>query len=401
MKRLAVPLPLVLVAASTLFALLAFELLLRAIGYSAPAWYEADSQLGWRLRPGIQARSTGEGDAFVRVNAAGWRDRDHALGKPDGVYRIAVLGDSYSEARQVPVEKAFWALLPEQLERCGFQRGGRIESMNFGVSGYSTAQEYLLLKSKAIRYRPDLVLLQFTNGNDVRGNSHELEAEAQRPFFRLGSGNELRLDESFAVSEAFRRRASNASALMRSVTDQSRLLQMVRSVRERGSTRRTRAGVAPGVEQGLDAVVLRAPQDRQWEQAWQVTEALVAKTRDYAVSHGAAFLLVTVPYAIQVHPSAEVRRALQETLGVSHLFYPDQRLAEFAKRHGIAAVTLAPDMQRFAEETGAYLHGFPNIGMGQGHWNEDGHRIAAQLIAHRLCASKSEELSRRLLSLGR
>src|SRR5262245_42026559 len=129
MKRLAASL--VLVGASTLVALLGFELLLRAIGYSAPIWNEADPQLGWRLRPGVQARYTGEGDAFVSINADGWRDRDHALEKPANAYRIVVLGDSYSEARQVPVEKAFWALLPRELERCGFQPGKRIESLNF------------------------------------------------------------------------------------------------------------------------------------------------------------------------------------------------------------------------------------------------------------------------------
>jgi lysophospholipase L1-like esterase len=405
MKRLAASL--VLVGASTLAALLGFELLLRAIGYSAPIWNEADPQLGWRLRPGVQAHYTGEGDAFVSINAAGWRDRDHALEKPAGVYRIAVLGDSYSEARQVPVEKAYWALLPQELERCGFQSGKRIESLNFGVSGYGTAQEYLVLEARAGRYRPDLVLLQFTNGNDVRNNSRELEPEAQRPYFRLevgkNTGNQLRLDDSFASSGDFARRTSGTSVLARSLTDHSRLLQMLRTLRERGAAPRPAAATAAvaGAEQGLDPRVLKAPEDAQWERAWQLTEALIAGTRDLALKQGAGFLLVTVPYAIQVHPSAEARASFQRTLGAPDLFYPDRRLAQFAARHGIAAVPLAPAMQHLADETGVFFHGFPASGMGQGHWNELGHRVAAQLIAQRLCAGEGEGPPARVLSAGR
>jgi hypothetical protein len=403
MKRLAASLA--FICASTLVALLGFELLLRAIGYSAPIWNEADPQLGWRLRAGVQARYTGEGDAFVSINAAGWRDRDHALEKPADVYRIVVLGDSYAEARQVPVEKAFWALLPRELERCGFQSGKRIESLNFGVSGYGTAQEYLVLEARAGRYRPDLVLLQFTNGNDVRNNSRELEPEAQRPYFSLeagaAAGYALRLDDSFASSDEFTRRASGASVLVRSLTDHSRLLQMLRAAKERASAARGAAAAAPGAEQGLDSRVLKAPEDAQWERAWQLTEALIATTRDLALKQGAGFLLVTVPYAIQVHPSAEARASFLRTLGAPDLFYPDRRLARFAARHGIAVVPLAPAMQRLADETGIFFHGFPGSGMGLGHWNELGHRAAAQLIAQRLCAGEGERPRARLLSADR
>jgi len=90
-KRFA--LPAVLVLASALFALVLAEMALRVVGFSAPIWHQPDAQLGWKLRPGIAAWFTKEGRAFVRTNAQGARDRDHALHKPEDVYRIAVLGD--------------------------------------------------------------------------------------------------------------------------------------------------------------------------------------------------------------------------------------------------------------------------------------------------------------------
>jgi len=381
MRRFAVPLAVMAVA--SLVAILGFELLLRAIGFSAPVWYRPDPVLGWKLRPELEAWYTREGQALVRVNAAGMRDREHALAKPAGVYRIAVLGDSYAEARQVAAEEAFWALLPARLERCAFQRGARIEVLNFGIAGYGTAQQYLLLESMAMRYRPDLVLLQFTNGNDVRNNSLALEEERGRPFFALGRDGELRLDDSF-VRSSYARQTSAVSELLRRASDHSRVLQLLRSVRNASFMPKAHAGDG-GVEQGLEAEVLTAPRERQWQDAWRLTEELIAMTQRLAERNGARFLFVTVPYAIQVHPDPEVRAALAKKLGVADLFYPDRRLAEFAARRGIDALPLAPAMQPLAKGRKVYFHGFANIGMGRGHWNAEGHRAAADLIAEHLC----------------
>jgi hypothetical protein len=373
-----------LVAASIGFSLLAFELGLRAIGWTEPVWYQPDAQLGWRMRPGLSGWYTQEGRGFVRVNAQGMRDREHLIDKPAGTYRIAVLGDSYAEARQVEREQAFWALLPGELAACGFQPGKRIEVLNFGISGYGTAQEYLMLESTAMRYRPDLVLLQFTNGNDVRNNSFALEPEKDRPFFMLAGDGELRIDESFATSPGFRARSSFTSEVTRKLTDRSRLLQLARHVKEKPFFPKAQAAQGNGMEQGLETAVLAAPRDPLWEDAWRVTEALIAKTADFTQRNGARLAVVTIPYAIQVHPDAKLRAALQAKLGVADLFYPDQRIAALAKEGGMAVVTLAPEMQAMAEKSGTHFHGFGDA-VGRGHWNAAGHRAAAAIIARRLC----------------
>lgn len=363
--------------------LAAGELVLRAAGFSAPIWYTPDAQLGWKLRPGLAAWFTSEGRAFVRVNAAGLRDREHAVEKPAGVYRIALLGDSYAEARQVEAEQAFWALLPGHLERCAFAPGKRIEVLNFGVSGYGTAQEYLMLESTAIRYRPDLVLLQFTNGNDVPNNFAALEPERDRPFFVLDPAGALVADASFAARASFTSRTGWAAELVREATQRVRLLQMARALKEMLLSRKA-PDLEGGVEQGLEPFVLAPPRDAQWEQAWRVTEALVSEVAGYARRHGAGFMLVSAPYAIQVHPSRELREGLQKRLQVPDLFYPDRRLAALAAAGGFEALPLAPEMQRMAERSGTFFHGF-GANAGTGHWNAEGHRAAAELIARRLC----------------
>jgi len=82
--------------------MLAVELGLRVVGYSAPQWYELDPRLGWRLHPHRHGWFIADGAPVpVNITPAGFRDREHTLDKPDGVYRIAVLGDEQSEAMPV------------------------------------------------------------------------------------------------------------------------------------------------------------------------------------------------------------------------------------------------------------------------------------------------------------
>jgi hypothetical protein len=62
------------------------------------------------------------------------RDREHDHAR---TLRIAVLGDSFAEALQITMEEAFWSV---ELQGCPSLAGREPEVINFGVSGYGTAQ---------------------------------------------------------------------------------------------------------------------------------------------------------------------------------------------------------------------------------------------------------------------
>jgi hypothetical protein len=162
-------------------------------------------------------------------------------------------------------------------------------------------------------------------------------------------------------------------------------VQLARATKESGLIPPAHAKAAAGIEEGLSRAPLSPPRSAQWEEAWRVTEALIAKTGQHAEKHGARFMLFTVPYAIQVHPDPAARAAVQQKLGVEDLFYPDRRLAQLGEKHRLRVLPLAPLMQPLAEKERRHFHGFPNTGLGQGHWNAQGHRAAAQLIARHLC----------------
>lgn len=164
-----------LLVASLLISLLVGELLLVAIGFSYPAWYEPDDVIGWRHRPSLDATWTSESHETVITNDIGFRDKQWSIDKPAKTYRIAVLGDSFLDAVQVDVEETYWRMLEVKLNQCAATESVNVEVMNFGISGFGTYQQLLTFRHIASKYSPDMALLAFVVRHNVRNNSRQLE----------------------------------------------------------------------------------------------------------------------------------------------------------------------------------------------------------------------------------
>lgn len=385
-------------AQAALLALLAvalttalFEVALRIAGISYPSFYVVDFHTGTKPRPNAEGQLSYEGEAYVRINRQGMRDdENHTAQKPENTVRIAVLGDSYAMANQVTAEDAFWSVLERRLSDCDGLSGRQVESLNFGVSGYGTAEELLTLRHRVWDFSPDIVLLAFLTGNDVRDNSRALSGVVTRPYFRR-VGDRLALDDSFRQTSAYRFRISPIGRLVYATIDRSRVLQLANRAKNvvigRADQARARElREIAGNEFGLDANAYRPDAGAAWEEAWRVTEALLVQMRDDVREHGADFIVFTLSNAIQVDPDPGVRAAFMRALGIDDLFYPDRRIRKAGARGGFLAENLAPRMQTYAERTGEYLHGFENSGFGSGHWNEAGHRLAGDLMAESICS---------------
>src|SRR6516165_10189675 len=128
---------LLLSIASILLGLTAAEIGLRVAGIAPPEVRSYDPVRGWQLRPGAIGLQRSEGHARVTINNGGFRGPEVPTAKPPGVLRIAVLGDSFTEAMQVPYEETFCAVIERALAPCPL-RGRRGQVLDFGVSGYGT-----------------------------------------------------------------------------------------------------------------------------------------------------------------------------------------------------------------------------------------------------------------------
>ncbi len=367
------------------------EIWLRATGFSYPVFFAADPVTGQMHRPNVEGWYREEGGAFVRINSAGLRDREHAKAKPAGVVRIVVLGDSYAEALQVPLEQTFWAILERELNACRAFGPNIVEIINLGVSGFGTGQELLALRTWGLAYRPDIVLLAFLTGNDISDNSKELNhlSSPLRPYF-IQSGADLMLDQSFLSTSDYKKKTGKMWALFQSLSDHIRLLQFFYRAKHRLQQNHEEQSAQvmighPRIEKGINGSVFGEPLHETWKVAWEITERLLLIIREESRSKGARFVLATLSNGIQVLPDPEKRQALMRQLNIQDLFYPDTRLRHLGERERFEVITLAPVLQQHAEKQQETLHGFGNAMIGFGHWNEYGHRVAGQHLARYFC----------------
>ncbi len=359
-----------LVAGGILVALVLIEIGLRLWGFHYAFVGRRDPIKGWANVPNAETIYATEGRANIRINSHGFRDVERTRAKPSGVYRIAVLGDSYAEAMQVELQDTFCS----QLERLLNQKDRAVEVLPFGVGGYGTGQEYLMLEHDVLAFEPDMVLLAFLSGNDVLDNSRKLDPAQTRfirPYYYF-DGNELLLDRSRAVPK------SPVATANRNAVASIRLLQFIEYIREHHKQRLRQDAARRNVD--LINTVYEEPRG-EWVDAWRVTDRLIADMNALCRRHGVEFRVVTLTNPQQVHPDRSQREAVMKRHGVADLFYPDRRIAALGKANDFRVLNLAQPMQQEADATGVYFHGFSNARLGGGHWNQAGHRFAAEQLA--------------------
>ncbi|MBI3341623.1 SGNH/GDSL hydrolase family protein [Candidatus Curtissbacteria bacterium] len=151
---------------SLIFAVLIFEGMLRLFTPKPQnlAKLQSSNLFLYENKPGASfVHASGE-DGYrnkIVFNSSGFRDTDFSLDKNADTVRIAVIGDSYEEALQLPLEDTWQKVMQSQLSSTK-----QVEVYNFGVSGYGTDQEWLTLREKVWKFKPDIVILAFT-ANDL------------------------------------------------------------------------------------------------------------------------------------------------------------------------------------------------------------------------------------------
>lgn len=385
-----------LVAGAVLAALLVAELSFRALGLRWPSFYRPDPVLGQALVPNAEGLTDAERPQYIRISSAGFRDRERSLAKPAGGFRVAVLGDSYVEGKSLVDAETLPALVERHLAACPSLAGRSVEALNFGIAGSGTGQQLLVWRHHARRYQPDVVVLAFFAGNDLRNNTLAIQ-RGGRPYFVERDGK-LVVVETHLDTWWSRVRAGPLGQRYYEAIPRSRVLQLVnaffrlRRADELAARRAHQERTAPergleGAELGLDAAVYREPAPGDpWEQAWRITERLLVQVRSEVEASGARFLLASLSTGIQVHPDPAVRARFARAIGVPDLFLPERRLRGIADRHGLEALLLAPELRAWADRHDTCVHGFVGAVPCGGHWNEHANRLAAERIAGAICA---------------
>jgi lysophospholipase L1-like esterase len=378
----------VLVAVGIGFGAALLEVGVRMFFPVSDFFWQWDPAIGMKLVPGKQGRAIQRGifDTPVQVNSVGFRDRDHAVQKPEGTRRVVLLGDSFLEALQVPFEHSLTPQLESRLQAAK----GPMEFINLSVSGTGTAREYLALREYGLQYKPDLVLLFFV-GNDVSDNSQKLKGLPYLPYPRTTPDGELMRDEAGrpeftpfadqtsrlgAVTGIFRDHVKSYRFLRETVDNSpglNRLLYKLRLV----STAPETVNAPTGDNFGFYEIYRVEPKPA-WAEAWRLTEEMMLAARDLASANHAKFGVVLIPAYWEVDSQrwAEVQAQLPAmTKTAVDLELPSKRLTTFLTAHDVPVINLLPEFRaRAAGLPALYLR-------SDAHWTVDGHKLAADLLA--------------------
>jgi hypothetical protein len=382
-----------LLVASLFCGLVIIEIALRLLGLTFPIFAQPDPELGWSFRPGINGWSSHESTAYIRINRFGFRGNDWLKEPAARTFRVAVIGDSSVDSSNLPDENTITNEIERHLRTCPTLAGGPTEVLNLGVSGYGTAQEYLLLQHAIDSFHPNLIMLVFYAGNDVADNVRLLSLEGQRarPYFVEAPSENLRLDVSFRDSDAFRKAVS--SDWQKRLINTSYLLQALKQFHLGKSIWPLSRALQAAHDKGLDEQGLFVPEfpqlfsppsDEIWKSAWSITEKLLVKMRDWTLGKNLDFALVILPAPVQALPTEERRRAAAQKFKLADLDYPVERIARLASQNGIPFLNLLHPLRDYEDSEHAFLYGFPPQ-LGNGHLNAEGNALSGRTIANWLC----------------
>ena len=238
----------------------------------------------------------------VDINSHGLRGPETTYEKPPSTIRILNLGDSVAMGWGVDEEKTYGRGLELLLNE---QSTGnlRYEVINAGVPGWNLENALAYLQAEGLKYEPDLLLLDLTIANDIKGRSALLADSQPFPIKWLRAN----------------------SYFWPFLTVQMRWLE----ARSKGLER------IDVIDPPTDPAKYfpLEPESEQWTRAWN----LVLAMKQMAEENDVSFMLVVFPLEFQV---------LEE----SYPTLPQEIFMAKAAEAGIPALDLLPAFQKACRE---------------------------------------------------
>ncbi len=322
--------------------------------------------LGWTSSPNLTRRIWGyDGYFTVQTNADGFRNGDPEQTAASR-RRILVLGDSFVWGLFLDNDE----LMPQRLQRELAGAGYEVDVMNYGMAGFGTDQELLVLREFGPRLDPSLVVLAFFYSNDFEDNARATSrwrGGRAKPYFTRDRTDELVL-HNVPVPEDEPQpetRTGVPSSLPAQLRKHSVLANLARSLTHR-SPQTHRHGSDP------EANLTDAEPSAGRSAGHAITRRLLLEVEAEARQLGAPLVVALFPgYGFSRGQRAEYERAAE--------FFRSQLPA-------LDVVDLTPAFER-SEPTQGPLHGrFVE------HWNAAGASLAARELSAHLVRDHAERL---------
>ncbi len=338
-----------------------------------------DPAVGIRRKP--NQRGVNIAGSSIRApynfNAQGWNyPRDFSYPRVSGTLRICLAGDSYVEAMQVPCDRQM-AVVAEQALTTPERRA---EVFPFGCSGYGPAQEYQLIRHYILDYKPDAVVILFTQ-NDVYDSSPYLGGiESSIPAFALDDSGELEPMGASYWERSGARRTMAQLALSRYFLIQKRLLDRMAGPRGPGGVvRREVSGITSDRFRGTGLT-----DAQRYEKSWSLVEKLLAASKAECAKANAPLCVMFRGHLHEIQAAERgvlyvpVKRELDPYCMLDERINDMGRdyVGPICQRLGIPYLDLTADLAAMVRATKG-MHNFPD----DDHYNEAAHEAAGKAMA--------------------
>jgi hypothetical protein len=236
-----------------------------------------------------------------RTNKWGYFDKGYKKEKRDGITRIGFFGDSFTQAIQVPLEETFHYLIGDSLKT------RNVESLSFGVSGFSTYLSYLTYQKWANFFDIDEVVYVFYE-NDIGDQIKEIKKYPNMPYPYI-EDNQLKSDHSFVAKNKYRTKfyyrfydyLTSKFLVIATISERLKLLTrhgVMINVNEEDRYLRTneeelnRIKYPPELELGDNPSVWP---DSIKDHATQLAEKIILEWRDDAIAANRKFYIIYTP----------------------------------------------------------------------------------------------------------
>lgn len=224
-----------------------------------------------------------------RVNKLGLRGRETTVEKPAGVYRILMLGDSFTMGKGVEDDQTFSVLLENLLNAApGSSCNMKFEVLNGGVDSYAPVLSNIELRRDLAALRPDLVVHNLDVSDLIQEQAYRHEAV-------------LAADGSVTAVPNEARKASLTDRA-RDWIDQHLFFtraMLYYASKSLGGDEISVRTVATQANREIVAHTLAsdtAPRDAQWRDIF----ASIDSIRDFAGKHGSQYVLSVYPWAHEI-----------------------------------------------------------------------------------------------------
>lgn len=348
-------------------------------------------QFGWVLQPSVSYfNSMDETTVKVAYNSDGWRDTEHVVENNKDRLRVLFLGDSFMEAYSVNIEEA----LPKKLEQLAYKQALDIETINLGVGGYGTLQEYLVFQAIGKQYKPDIVLLGFYLGNDLRNNSFALESIVNqgnlkinsRPFVDVASlpkWNTTVVDYQGALRRYHEaQNKPGIKGLVNKLKKESVLARLLINVLKKIKTSYVNSNENEDSyteKRSLAVFGVNSCQEQpEYTEAWNITQTILKRLNGEVEKMGSKLVVFSVPALHEVDPwyikqainsaSSQHRLCMEKVPGY-------QRLSIVLTELNIEYVDLLTSFRDVTKTDKVNL-----FRISDRHWNKQGHALAAEKL---------------------